>query len=47
MKTSCENVRFAGRSVFMKAQKPGITFSILTYQDAETAQLAYASVWEA
>jgi hypothetical protein len=46
-KASCENVRFAGRSVFIKAQKPGITFSILTYQDAETAQLAYASVWEA
>ncbi|WP_143659097.1 hypothetical protein [Streptomyces sp. SA15] len=46
-KESCDNVHIAGRSMFMKAQKPGITFSIMTYQDAETAQSAYDPVWEA
>ncbi|WP_367320475.1 hypothetical protein [Streptomyces sp. HUAS ZL42] len=46
-KQSCENVRFAGRSLFLKAKKPSITFLIMAYQDTETAQSAYEPVWKA
>ncbi|MFF3313212.1 hypothetical protein [Streptomyces sp. NPDC002952] len=46
-RASCEDVRFAGVSLFQGTHKPRFTFMIMTYEDADTAESAYGRVWKA